>query len=287
MFYQEEPEFEQSDDEFEAQDQESGERIILGMSPIELGIFAVLLIMIVVLGWSFLSRVLGGSASGNQVTGSALDLSLASTPTDTPVPSPTPIPTSTPMPGWSRFEFNAGQAEIWLPVSFQGGDTVAFEDIVLLTMDVYLEDADKGQLLPIVTSDDVLFFAFDAESPDAIRFLYILAAQVPAEEAYPITAFLEEMSDAALSTGARILSRNRLDLDYYADTAYIVLEEALDNDAEVETGADISPLYVNLATYGILVDDTLWNLSFRTTRDDFSSFRSTMDNAAMTFYVHP
>jgi hypothetical protein len=46
-------------------------------------------------------------------------------------------------------------------------------------------------------------------------------------------------------------------------------------------------VFVNLAVYSIQIENTMWNISIRTSRDEFTEYLSVMDDIANSFVLYP
>jgi hypothetical protein len=145
----------------EPQEPEKPQRSFFGMSPIEIGILVVLLVVIFgLVGF---------------VVKSVYDNSKAAAETPPPPPTATLVPTvpanatSTPWPtaaainDWNKFEFAGGRGSLWLPNGFQGGDPIAYPDIVMMTVETYSDDEVFIQSVDDLLSEnpEINFFAFD------------------------------------------------------------------------------------------------------------------------------
>ncbi len=253
-----------------------------GMSPAEIGLLVVLLIVLCILGSFLGNMILGNSSSivsSEPVAVHQPTYTLA--PSVTPSLTPPPRVTPTPMPGWNRFEFADGKAEIWLPESFQGGDTIAYQDIVIITLETYIDDeAFIESAKPLITNPNVLFFAFDTESIGSIRFVYVIAEQLPPDLIITMDDYLNAISDFATADDVRIVGRDIISLDYYSEAGVLTTEH------KVPAGTD-AHFYMALSTHTIRVDNTMWGIFFRTGRDEFAEYSSTIDTSIRTFYVNP
>lgn len=263
------------------QTKQQSKKEYLGISPGEMGILVVLIIVICVIG-GFLGKMILDNPSTT-----SLKPAVIHEPTYTIAPSITPsqIPpsrlTSTPMPGWNRFEFAEGKAEIWLPESYQGGDTVAYPDVVIMTLETYIDDdVFVESVKPIILESDTLFFAFDTEPADAIRFVYVIVEQLPPDLIISMNDYLNAVSDYINEDNTRIVGRETKSLDYYSDVGVLTTE------VEIPAGEGVY-FYVRLCSHVVRVDNTMWGLFFRTSRTEFDEYLSTIDRSVRTFYVNP
>ena len=108
----------------EPEDPEEPRRSFGGLSPVEIGILVVLVLVICVLaglvGKSFYDNSM---AANSRATAEAQipQPTLTLAPTATPEVTVLPWPTTEPIPEWNKFEFAAEKASLWLPNSYQGG----------------------------------------------------------------------------------------------------------------------------------------------------------------------
>ena len=252
-----------------------------GMSPVEIGILVILLIVICIIGGFVVMVILGSSPAVSSEPAAVHQPTYTLAPSIPPSITPPPRITPTPMPGWARFEFADGKAEIWLPESYQGGDTVASQDIVILTLETYIgDDYFIESVKPLITSPEVLFFAFDTESDGAIRFVYVVAEQLSPDIIITMDDYLNVLSDYATAEGTRIVGRDIISLDHYSDVGVLTVE----NEVPDRTGVYY---YITLSTHAIRIDNTIWAISFRTGRNEFLEYSSTIDTSLRTFYVNP
>jgi hypothetical protein len=256
---------------------------ILGMSLLEIAILGVLVIAICALGGFVGLNFLNSSTAPEAVAvvqpTATLVPTLAPTPTATPTASP--VVKSTPIPGWSPFEFSEGKAEIWLPSSYQGGDTVAYPEIVAMTIDTFLSDevfiADAKEM---IADPNMVFFAFDTQPIEIIRFMSIYYEKIPTDVEVTMDAYLDMTLAQMQSEGLQVTDRYLTSLDYYDEVGVAIIENA------VPLGEGIS-MNVKFSLHALRVGDGIWSIFFRTGKDEFDSYFSTIESSVRSFYIQP
>ena len=245
----------------------------MGMSPSEIAILIVLIIAILVIGGFFVKTVIDNSSKQANRQTSILP------PTYTPSPEPTQPTTPTPIPGFNRFEFASPSGEIWLPEGYEGGDTITYPDIVLLTTEIFTEDQkfidDVKNLIEI---PEVVFFAFDSYSTGVIRFVYIMGEPLNPDLNITLDYYMNSLADSAKADGAKVIGRTIYQMDRYQAGRVVIenLVPAGDLDA-----------YIHLTIYTIHLENTMWNIAFRTGRDEFNDYLPVMEDIVNTFLLHP
>lgn len=262
------------DSEPEQENEEEGEsKEILGMSITEIAILGGLLIVILIIAGFIALKIINNNHAESVV------LPTAEPPTLTP--SATPFVKSTPIPEWNRFEFDDEKAEIWLPSSYQGGDPLAYADIVDMTIEVFIKDERYIDYAKGLISDpEITFFAFDSDpsviwhSIQAYKESLATTSEFNMEEY--INLKMEGFSDRAI----RVTNQYLTDLDYYSDVGVLIFEE---HNEIAEGEIYLLKFYI----FAIRIEDQVWNLVYQIPRDDAASYQDTIFNSARSFYLQP
>ncbi len=203
-------------------------------------------------------------------------------PTATPRPTATPKPTLTPIAGWSRFAFDREEAEIWLPETYQGGDTVEYLDIVMLTLQTFVDDEIYNNWVENrINENDIVFFGFDTDNEEKVLTIdvFIFKEKIPADLVLTMDDYLNQMMDNLSESGNRVVDRQIVQLHNYEAGRIFV-------DVEFEVGEDIT-VRGRQAIYSIWQDDVMWSVLFRTSKEDFKSYQTVIENSANSFFVQP
>ncbi len=266
----EDPEYVETEQEIEG---EPAPREILGMSMVEIGILGSMLFAILILGGFIILRSINNARSENAA------LPTVEPPTLTP--SVTPFVKSTPIPGWNRFEFGNAQAEISLPASFQGGDPVAYPEIIDLTIDVYAPNETRAAYAKELIKDaGINFFAFDSDPSIIWRSMGVTSEKFPSTPEFEMEEFLNLKIEGFGDRAIRVTNQYLTDLDYYSDVGVLIFEE----HNEISEGE----IYLfKFYLFYIPVEGEIWNLAYQILRDDAAGFQDTIFNSARSFYVQP
>jgi len=245
----------------------------MGMSPVELAILIVLLIASLVIGGFFAKTVLDNSSKqANRQTSILI-------PTHTPSPEPTLPTTPTPIPGFNRFNFASPPGEIWLPEGYEGGDTITYPDIVLLTTEIFTEDQDFiDDVKNLIAIPEVVFFAFDSNSTGVIRFVYIMGEPLNPDLNITLESYMNALADSAKADGAKVIGRTISQVKQY-QTGRTVIEN--------KVPAGNLEAFIHLTIYSIRLENTMWNIAFRTGVDEFNNYLPVMEDIVSTFTLHP
>jgi len=246
---------------------------IFGMSIPEIAIFGGLLIAILIFGGFVALRLVNNARITNEI--------LPTVEPPTPTPSVTPFVKSTPIPGWNRFAFAEEKAEIWLPASFQGGDPVAYPEIIDLTIDVFIPDELHAEYAKkFIADSDITFFAFDGEPSVIWRSMDVTSESRAATKEFDMEEYLNLKIEDFSDRDIRVTNQYLNDLDYYSDVGILIFEEYIEI---VEGEIYLFKFYL----FFIRIDDEIWNLTYQILREDAAGFQDTIYNSARSFYLQP
>ena len=243
-----------------------------GMTIAQIGILAALAlfacIVIGILGTLMLNR----STSPQQTD-----------PTSTLQPGPifavtsTPWPTVTPIPGWQEYSFAENQVRIWLPASYTGGDTATSSEVIMESLRATINNetfvSDIQDLLAI---PEIVFFAFDTESADSIRFTYVGKEALNPDLDLPMDYYLNRMMGKFSAASDRVVERQVAQLDFYAAGKLAVESKVPSGDVET---------FVTRVIYLVQVDDTMWTITFRSGREEYSAYQPTIEASINSFWI--
>jgi hypothetical protein len=250
----------------------------LGMSPSELAILIVLIVIIAVIGGFFIKTLLDKPSTD------PVRRSSGPKPTTTPYPSFTPSPqppptTPTPLPGWHKFEFASPPGEIWLPEGYEGGDTITYPDIVMLSAEVFIEEQFIiDDFKTMIELPGTCFFAFDPKYKDVIRFVLVMSEPIDPDYEITMYEYMDTLVDSAKFGGSWVVDRNIIQLDRYKAGRLVV---------ESKIPVENKSIYVHLTIYSIRQENIMWNIAIRTSRDEFTEYLSVMDDIANSFKLYP
>ena len=267
-FYDEEPDYDDPD----LEEEEGPSPEIFGMSMVEIGILAVLLIAILIFTGFIILNSINKSRAENtpQVT--------QATPTLTP--SVTPFVKSTPIPDWNQFEFSDTRAEIWLPNNCQGGDPIAYPEILDMTIDVFMPNESYATFAKEFVDDSpMVFFAFDPDPNSIWRSMYV-RQDLLKTTAFDMETHLNQIVGQTSGRNIRVTNQYLNDLDYYRDVGVLIFEE---HKELVEGEIYLFKIYV----FAIPIEDEIWHLEYQVLRDDAAKYQETIFNSARSFYVQP
>ena len=276
-------EFLQEEDPQEDEPQEAlaEEKSYFGFSRNELIVMIVLAVIIVglvlIVGFSFLRGLKAARDADSQLP-----------PTITPRPSATPVMTATPLPeagaipGWNKFEFAESKASLWLPDTFQGGDPVAYAEIVMMTVETYSQDAAFVESVKNLLDEnpDIRFFGFDVDAVTSARSAFAAPEQVHLGPALTLADYLDEYKTTALAEGDRLVGEEVVAMDHFeAGRLLIEFKVPLDEQDQYR--------FMKKVVYLVQVDDTIWNISYLTDRDDFPAYWPLIQESINTFRFYP
>lgn len=256
---------------------EEPRRDFFGLSPVEIGILVVLIVIICVLA-GFVAK---SFYDNSRVAAETPTPTATITPTVPAVVTSTPWPTAAAIPDWNKFEFAGAQASLWLPNSFQGGDPLEYPEIVRMIVETYSNDEVFIQSVDEVLSEntDISLFAFD---PEFITYTRIV---VTSQEIHPdlilnMDAYLDDFRLNVEAEGDRVVGREIVPLDHFQAGRIIYEFKTPIGDAGQYT-------YDKTVIYLVPVDDTLWQIEYRTDRSDFPDFWPIIQESISTFHALP
>jgi hypothetical protein len=139
------------------------------------------------------------------------------------------------------------------------------------------EEAFISGVQELIASPEVSFFAFDtAESTSVIRFMFVSRETLSSDLVLTIDDYLNHMVDDAVAEGGRVVERQVTQLDSYP--AGVLVTELRISAGDIE-------VYATVAMYVIQVDNTMWLMTFRTGREEFGSYRPTIEASANSFWI--
>jgi len=250
----------------------SGQRYF-GMTLAQIGILAALaLVACVVIG-------ILGSMMLNLAPNTEAEPTYTLQPSPTAVLTSTPWPTVTPIPNWQEYSFSEGQARIWLPASYTGGDTVTSSDAIMEKLRATFDDeAFANDIQGLIEIPEVGFFAFDAGSTSLIRFMYIGSETLNPDVALSMDYYLNRMMDDFTGANDRVVERQIAQLDHHQAGKLVV-------ESRIPAG-DVD-FFVTVAAYMIKVENTMWFITFRTGRDEYVNQQPVMEASVNSFWVQP
>jgi hypothetical protein len=243
-----------------------------GMTLAQIGILAALaLVACIVIG------ILGTMMLNFAPTTQPVEPTYTLQPSPTVAFSPTPWPTITPIPDWQEYSFAEGQASIWLPASYIGGDTVTSSEAIMEKLKATFDDeAFANDIQGLMATPEISFFAFDTVYTSAVRFMFIGRETLSPDVVVTLDGYLNSMVDNSINGSDRLVERQVTQQDYYQVGKLVVESKVPAENAEV---------YVTVATYVIQVDNTMWLITFRTGREEFGGYRPTIESIANSFWI--
>ncbi|MBN1452369.1 MAG: hypothetical protein JW963_15240 [Anaerolineales bacterium] len=243
-----------------------------GMTLAQIGILAALaLVACIVIG------ILGTTMLNFAPAAPPVQPTYTLQPSPTVAFSPTPWPTITPIPDWQEYSFADNQARIWLPANYIGGDTVTSSEMIMEKLKATFDDeAFASDIQGLMATPEISFFAFDTEFTSAVRFMFIGKETLSPDLVITLDDYLNHMVDNSTDGSTRLVERQVAQQDYYSVGKLVVESKIPAEDVEV---------YVTIATYVIQVDNTMWSITFRTGREEFGSYRSTIESIANSFWI--
>ena len=244
-----------------------------GMTLSQIGILAVMAI--------FGCIVIG--ILGSMISSGATDLQLAQQ-VNTLTPSPVPTATSTswvavtPIPNWQQFSFASGKAQIWLPNSYMGGDTLTSAEEIMVTVRATIDDEVFADIIQnSILSPDVTFLALDTNLTNVvIKFIYIRSQPINPDLQLTMDDYLNQLMNEYSGGTERMVERKITQLDNFSAGKLV-----LDSKVLVE---DIDAL-VSIAIYMVRVENTMWFITFRTGREEYLSYQPTIEAILNSFWI--
>jgi len=244
-----------------------------GMTLAQIGILAGLAVVAcIVIG--ILGTMLLNAAPNTQVQ-----------PTYTLQPSPTPVvtstawPTVTPIPNWQEYSFLDGQARIWLPASYTGGDTATSSEAIMEKLRATFNDeAFASDVQGLLAIPEIAFFAFDTESTSSARIAYVASEALNPDLDLSMDYYLNRMMDNFTGANDRVVERQIAQLDHYQAGKLVIESKVPAGDTE---------RFVTIVIYMVQVDDTMWFITFRTGREEFKEYQQSIEVSVNSFWIQP
>jgi hypothetical protein len=193
--------------------------------------------------------------------------------------SPTPWPTVTPIPDWQTYSISEGQARIWLPARYIGGETATSSEMIMERLSATFDDeAFASDIQGLLDIPEIVFIAFDTEFENSARFMYVSREALDPDLVYSMDYYLNDLMDTFTSANDRVVGRQIEELDYSQAGKLVVESKVPAEDTEV---------FVTTAIYLIQVNDTMWSITFRTGREEFSSYQEIIETSVKSFWVQP
>jgi hypothetical protein len=198
-------------------------------------------------------------------------------PSPMPTATTTPWPTVTPIQNWQPYSFSSGQAHIWLPNSYLGGDTQTSSTEIMTNLRATLDDEEfAASVQNLVENPDVIFFALDTDLTDVIKFVYVGQEALNPDVSLSMDAYLNQALDNIDTGTGRLIERQIIQFDSFPTGKLVFESKVPAGDVEV---------FVSIAVYTIRVDNTMWFITFRTGRQDYLGYKETMDAIVQSFWV--
>ena len=198
-------------------------------------------------------------------------------------PSPMPDvmstawPTITPIPDWQEFLFAEGQARIWLPASYIGGDPSTSSEMIKENLrNTFNDEAFASDIEGLLATPEIGFFAFDTEFVDSARFMYVGTEALNPDLTLSMDYYLNRMMDNFTNPNDRVVERQIAQLDQYQAGKLVVESKVPAEDVEK---------FVTMVIYMVQADDTMWFITFRTGREEFRDYQQTIETSANSFWV--
>jgi hypothetical protein len=282
MFDFEEQDYEEPDylEELEPLDEDESQKSFFGMSPVEISILAVLLV--VICGAAiFVAKSVYDNAVAAAVTPTPSP-TVFFTPTVPPDSTSTPWPTVAAIPDWNKFEFSEGKTSLWLPNNFQGGDPIAYPEIVMLTVETYSNDEFFIQSVDDLLSKnpEITFFAFDPQVIEWPRMAIVFKEGLRSDWLKNMEVYFENFEVDMQLEGNRVVGKEQVVLDNFEAWRLIA-------ELKVPIGDQGYYTYSKVVAYLIPVDDVLWTVVYSTGRDDFPTYWPIIKESINTFHAQP
>jgi hypothetical protein len=193
--------------------------------------------------------------------------------------SPTPWPTITPIPDWQEYSISEGQARIWLPARYIGGETATSTDMIMERLRAtFNNETFANDIQVLLAIPEVIFFAFDTEFENSARFMYIGKEALDPDLVYSMNYYLNSLMDSFTGANDRVVGRQIEELDYYKAGNLVV---------ESKIPAEGAEVFITTTIYLIQVNDTMWSITFRTGREEFSDYQEIIETSVKSFWVQP
>lgn len=243
-----------------------------GMTIIQIGTLS-LLALVACITLSILGGMIFRPAPSVQEVSATYTLA----PRPTAKPTTTPWPTITPVSDWKRHTFSNDQAQIWLPNSFFGGDTkTSSDEIMEKVRTTFNDETFTSDIEGLIAIPGILFFAIDTDSNDSARFMHVGSEPKDPDITLTMDGYLNHMMDKFSGGSERVVERQITQLDNFPVGKLVVESKVPAGDLDA---------FVSTAIYMIMVDDTMWFVTFRTGRDEFSSYQEIIQAVVNSFWI--
>lgn len=200
-------------------------------------------------------------------------------PSRTPLPTPTAVSTVTPIPGWTAYTFAQGQASLWLPAGYNGGDpSTATETIMANLRSATQDQAFLDDVRDLIALPDIKFFAFDPDFDTGIRIVYVGAEAMDPGADVNMDEALNQLMSNFTGASDRVVERQVVQLERFPAGKLVVDSKVPAGDGEALT---------SLAVYAVQSGEWMWYLSFRTGREEFKGYQPTIEASVNSFWAHP
>ncbi len=271
------------DSQQEQEFKEDEKKQISGISPKEIGILSILIVVVcvalVILGSMYFGTdSISGIESVNTYQQSvSIQSSVTPSSSPTPAPSSTPKPTRTPIAGWDTYKFWGGKAEISMPAGFLCADLTQGNQEFMQAFQNHIENDDQfvAYVEQISALPDRVFIAFDTYTHDATRLAQISIEDLGSYADISMGEYLDAVMEN-LPSYVRVVGREIIQLENYQAGKLLLDDRAF-------AGDDLVP--VRTALYTIKVDNIMWIVMYDVERDNFNEFLPVIELSIRSFAV--
>jgi hypothetical protein len=274
--------FDDIEDEFDEEEEPEASEPSTGWQPREIMILGGLILGIIIVGVIFAVLFFSNANKPVPQVATFAPPTYTIQPTEVPTPTSTPKPTLTPMVGWNSFSFDQDKAEIRLPESYQGGDTIEYFDIVMLTLETYVDDAIYiNWVKNRINENEIVFYGFDTQNQAKVLTIdvFIFKEKISPDLILTMDEYLNFVMENLSAGGNRVVDRQIVQLHHYEAGRLFV-------DVEFEVGTDLT-VRGRQAIYSIWQDDVMWSILFRTSKEDFKDYQQVIEDSVNTFLIQP
>ncbi len=241
------------------------------MTPMQIGILSVLALVACIIfgiGGFLIYSLRSNTVAANQPA-SPVQVENTAVFTATPEPTATPTFTPTPIPGWNRFE--GGGVELWLPASYEGGDSA--ENLEMIVAMIKSIGAGHEQIAQALEQDPgaMPFFALDRDNLGTT--VNVTIREMPAEmslEAY-MEGYVQALQEQVFFE-VRVTQQTIVTLDQYQAGQLLL-----------EIGAVEAPNFQ--LTYVIKENGTVWTINYATLPEQIGQQLPIFQQSIQTFRV--
>ena len=202
---------------------------------------------------------------------------LQSNPTS--VLTSTALPTITPIPNWQEHSIADDQARIWLPASYAGGDTATSSEIIMEKLRAtFSDEALFNDVQGLLAIPEIVFFAFDTELTGSTKFMYVGREALNPDLDLPMDYYLNRTMEKFSNASDRVIERQTVQLDYRLAGKLAVESKTLVGDAET---------FVTTVIYLVQEGDTMWSITFRTGREEYTDYQQIIKTSINSFWIQP